>query len=308
MFCDTWAANVNDLSRLVKDMDAAASNRVAAEKQAYMSLPRPGVSPPFATSSSSPSEFVLCCGDFINNGGYDSTTTISNAGSPHSSYTSANRLDDSCCGGSGGVCGERDIIAISHPLTRKSLMAAKEQSKDSGICSLTDSTRNGHQDKRSPPSPAPSAFAIVQSGYATVHSPSSRSASTATDYSDGGEVQYSVMNKPVKYLEAKVDHASNSAFVDYSTHRQMLKEVLKRNKSDQPASVAGEISRFCKTGTGKPNTVPLRQKPSSAASSCRRADQFENRISVVLEYLQLEADNLQKMIDAPLRNSYRKHC
>ncbi|CAD5208861.1 unnamed protein product [Bursaphelenchus xylophilus] len=42
VFCDTWASHINDLSRLSKDLDAAASGRVAAERQAYMSLPRPG--------------------------------------------------------------------------------------------------------------------------------------------------------------------------------------------------------------------------------------------------------------------------
>ena len=44
VFCDTWGQTVNDLSRLAKQADAAANGRVAAEKQAYMSLPRPGVS------------------------------------------------------------------------------------------------------------------------------------------------------------------------------------------------------------------------------------------------------------------------
>lgn len=39
-----WTQCVNDLSRLAKETDAAASGRLAAEKQAYMSLPRPGVS------------------------------------------------------------------------------------------------------------------------------------------------------------------------------------------------------------------------------------------------------------------------
>lgn len=42
VFCDTWATNVNDLARLTKELDAACSGRLAAEKQAYMSLPRPG--------------------------------------------------------------------------------------------------------------------------------------------------------------------------------------------------------------------------------------------------------------------------
>ncbi|KAK5967539.1 Alpha-catulin, partial [Trichostrongylus colubriformis] len=42
VFCDTWCQSVNDLSRLAKESDAAACGRVAAEKQAYMSLPRPG--------------------------------------------------------------------------------------------------------------------------------------------------------------------------------------------------------------------------------------------------------------------------
>ncbi|EJD75283.1 CBR-CTN-1 protein [Loa loa] len=42
VFCDTWAQCVNDLSRLARETDAAASGRLAAEKQAYMSLPRPG--------------------------------------------------------------------------------------------------------------------------------------------------------------------------------------------------------------------------------------------------------------------------
>ncbi|CAG9533180.1 unnamed protein product [Cercopithifilaria johnstoni] len=42
VFCDTWIQYVNDLSRLAKETDATASGRLAAEKQAYMSLPRPG--------------------------------------------------------------------------------------------------------------------------------------------------------------------------------------------------------------------------------------------------------------------------
>ncbi|VDM19013.1 unnamed protein product [Wuchereria bancrofti] len=66
VFCDTWAQCVNDLSRLAKETDAAASGRLAAEKQAYMSLPRPGVSQsiigshrndciPYLSATSSPS-------------------------------------------------------------------------------------------------------------------------------------------------------------------------------------------------------------------------------------------------------------
>ncbi|VDM59343.1 unnamed protein product [Angiostrongylus costaricensis] len=42
---------VNDLSRLAKESDSAACGRVAAEKQAYMSLPRPGVSSGDSSSS-----------------------------------------------------------------------------------------------------------------------------------------------------------------------------------------------------------------------------------------------------------------
>ena len=44
VFCDTWADAVNDLSRLAKETDSACCGRVVAEKQAYMSLPKPGVS------------------------------------------------------------------------------------------------------------------------------------------------------------------------------------------------------------------------------------------------------------------------
>ncbi|KJH45285.1 hypothetical protein DICVIV_08661 [Dictyocaulus viviparus] len=51
VFCDTWSQSVNDLSRLAKESDSAACGRVAAEKQAYMSLPRPGVSSSNSTSS-----------------------------------------------------------------------------------------------------------------------------------------------------------------------------------------------------------------------------------------------------------------
>ena len=42
VFCDTWGQVVNELSTLAKDSDAACHGRVAAEKQAYMSLPKPG--------------------------------------------------------------------------------------------------------------------------------------------------------------------------------------------------------------------------------------------------------------------------
>ncbi|VDP35537.1 unnamed protein product [Heligmosomoides polygyrus] len=51
VFCDTWSQSVNDLSRLAKESDSAACGRVAAEKQAYMSLPRPGVSSTDSSSS-----------------------------------------------------------------------------------------------------------------------------------------------------------------------------------------------------------------------------------------------------------------
>lgn len=43
MFCDTWAQAVNELSVLAKDSDAACHGRVLADKAAYMSLPKPGV-------------------------------------------------------------------------------------------------------------------------------------------------------------------------------------------------------------------------------------------------------------------------
>jgi hypothetical protein len=66
VFCDTWAAHINDLSRLSKEIDAAASGRVAAEKQAYMSLPRPGVgSSSSDTSSLSERVQMLSVGDFV---------------------------------------------------------------------------------------------------------------------------------------------------------------------------------------------------------------------------------------------------
>lgn len=80
VFCDTWSQCVNDLSRLAKETDAAVSGRLAAEKQAYMSLPRPGVSygPNFLNSSQSsmspspPSDF-----SFDSNRGIHSTQTYS---------------------------------------------------------------------------------------------------------------------------------------------------------------------------------------------------------------------------------------
>lgn len=76
VFCDTWAQAVNEMSKLAKESDAAAHGRVAAEKQAYMSLPRPGVSysssseasPATANTasqacSSSPSYYVVDIGE-----------------------------------------------------------------------------------------------------------------------------------------------------------------------------------------------------------------------------------------------------
>ncbi|KAF8368377.1 ctn-1, partial [Pristionchus pacificus] len=58
VFCDTWSQILNDLSRLTKESDAASNGRLAAERQAYMSLPRPGVRPspssPLTSSSHSP--------------------------------------------------------------------------------------------------------------------------------------------------------------------------------------------------------------------------------------------------------------
>ncbi|GMR53086.1 hypothetical protein PMAYCL1PPCAC_23281 [Pristionchus mayeri] len=53
VFCDTWSQILNDLSRLTKESDAASNGRLAAERQAYMSLPRPGVRHSPLTHSSS---------------------------------------------------------------------------------------------------------------------------------------------------------------------------------------------------------------------------------------------------------------
>lgn len=66
VFCDTWAQCVNDVSRLAKETDAAASGRLAAEKHAYMSLPRPGVSLPVAACARSYSlpPSPSACGEF----------------------------------------------------------------------------------------------------------------------------------------------------------------------------------------------------------------------------------------------------
>jgi hypothetical protein len=44
VFCGAWSSNVNEVSRIAKELDIACSGRLAAEKQAYMSLPKPGVS------------------------------------------------------------------------------------------------------------------------------------------------------------------------------------------------------------------------------------------------------------------------
>ncbi|KAL3119968.1 hypothetical protein niasHT_007096 [Heterodera trifolii] len=60
VFCDTWAINVNDLARMSKELDAACSGRLAAEKQAYMSLPRPGVSLPLVSPSPVSSRSSAC--------------------------------------------------------------------------------------------------------------------------------------------------------------------------------------------------------------------------------------------------------
>ena len=44
VFADAWAAQINDLSVLVKDINEICQGK--SERQVYMSLPRPGVSFP----------------------------------------------------------------------------------------------------------------------------------------------------------------------------------------------------------------------------------------------------------------------
>ncbi|PIO61630.1 hypothetical protein TELCIR_16841, partial [Teladorsagia circumcincta] len=74
VFCDTWCQSVNDLSRLAKESDSAACGRVAAEKQAYMSLPRPGVS---STDSSSSLPPFRSSRDLANAHSSDSSASLS---------------------------------------------------------------------------------------------------------------------------------------------------------------------------------------------------------------------------------------
>ena len=42
VFCEAWAAHINDLSILVKDVNDVCQGRV--DRTVYLSLPRPGVS------------------------------------------------------------------------------------------------------------------------------------------------------------------------------------------------------------------------------------------------------------------------
>lgn len=81
VFCDTWAAHINDLSRLAKELDATASGKIAAEKQAYMSLPRPGVSSSSDTSSLSDRVQMLSVVD-VSAGVNDSRPSKSASNSP----------------------------------------------------------------------------------------------------------------------------------------------------------------------------------------------------------------------------------
>ncbi|KRZ42849.1 Alpha-catulin [Trichinella pseudospiralis] len=42
VFCETWSLAINELARLAKEVDVACHGRQVAEKQSYMSLPKPG--------------------------------------------------------------------------------------------------------------------------------------------------------------------------------------------------------------------------------------------------------------------------
>uniref|UniRef100_A0A183E8C0 Alpha-catulin n=1 Tax=Gongylonema pulchrum TaxID=637853 RepID=A0A183E8C0_9BILA len=85
VFCDTWAQCINDLSRLAKETDAAASGRLAAEKQAYMSLPRPGVSC-WSVTASQKSDYASS----------PLSTKSSSPTSEHSSDLSSSKCGTSC--------------------------------------------------------------------------------------------------------------------------------------------------------------------------------------------------------------------
>ncbi|KRX85381.1 Alpha-catulin [Trichinella sp. T6] len=43
VFCETWSLAINELARLAKEVDVACHGRQVAEKQSYMSLPKPGL-------------------------------------------------------------------------------------------------------------------------------------------------------------------------------------------------------------------------------------------------------------------------
>uniref|UniRef100_A0A914Z6V9 Alpha-catulin n=1 Tax=Panagrolaimus superbus TaxID=310955 RepID=A0A914Z6V9_9BILA len=178
VFCDTWAQNINDLSKLAKELDATSSGRVAASAAAYMSLPRPGVS----SSSPSPRPFPKSLAFSLSRHNLNNNSPSSNKSS---SSKSALPMFDDCdfdCNNTSFVVNhnyninnncERDCLVLSSP-NLNSIVSNSEATTttmtQSGISSGYGSTAaiSSAFVKYQKPSPPPKKSFLLESSKAEV--------------------------------------------------------------------------------------------------------------------------------------------
>lgn len=310
-------------------MDAAASSRLAAEKQAYMSLPRPGVSSR-TSSTTTPSE--LLCGVCDICGIYDSYSSIYSQNSKVDNGTFQETETAIITDCSGSENSDKVNCAVKKNLFVKAIVNTletdienislsilkKDSSEESGFSSLA----NYNDILQSPNNFINRVFdqnfknSIIMSQSANNISTNFRLVSSdlvsnnASEYLRANyedlrkEVIYSTLNKSTTAVKnGKKDNVKLSAFVKYNKNAILAKSTIPQNSFEKESSLTllkfnNERVKMRSDFQSSP-VLPARCKLNvSSISGSRSARIFENRVSLVLENLQTEAEYLQKLINA----------
>uniref|UniRef100_A0A914HFZ8 Alpha-catulin n=1 Tax=Globodera rostochiensis TaxID=31243 RepID=A0A914HFZ8_GLORO len=304
VFCDTWATNVNDLARMSKELDAACSGRLAAEKQAYMSLPRPGVS--LALVSSSPVSFCssACAVPMLSH-------NMSSSFSSFMSKSVVNSVSDSCDVVVGGCavlphhhrsnkpqCQEEQQKQLCHPTTT-SPMDQCGTIKQSSTAMFAASTRT-------PPAPTPkdqtmptSDSGFSQSISEEKESPASQGGKdhSATDKSWGKVTKGQMEDKVMRRATTKEEHPDDGG----------TKKNIKGSK-DEKKSLSKSISALWRRMKGEEPKLDANEKKGVQEEGDKKKK--KNRPNSVEDFLprrmEVEEDGFSKSLKVELERAVGK--
>lgn len=314
VFCDAWSSSVNNLSRITRDLDIACSDKLAAEKQAYMSLPRPGVS---SSSHSNPKLNLYPC-DALNDGGVrccdksfssllsNNRSTIDGNGrtnSKHSNnrtenfYSEAN-INKPAVKNGVSMDGQSSSRALSHEASTSSddfvyVQIDSDIGVDNGVRQKTVSSITPRNtgvkfnrvvsmalDDDEQVAPLEPVIICQKEEKSPLEESSMDKKACSDDKRPGAQKEHKTSTAPLANcyeLDGEIsDNDDDELMKDYT---ESSYELISSTSLEVPAPE--------EDGNEKPTVLPRRKK--------NQTTNFEHRISVILESLQMEAESLMRL-------------